>query len=125
MYRGNRFRIDFRLAIVCKQSIDLLLDVRQLRVTKARQKPQRSNALHQVAILLQQLFRLLKRRLAVQQKLAVTQFNAAQTDVRTDFVKKIVAVVESDLQIVKMRRLRRPEFRVRIVIPSRPVATAV
>jgi hypothetical protein len=35
---GNRFRIEFGLAIVRKQSIDLLLDVRQLGVTKARQK---------------------------------------------------------------------------------------
>ena len=52
-------------------------------------------------------------RLAVEQKLAVTQFDAAQSDIRTNFVEQIVAVVKSDLQIVKMRRFRRPEFRVR------------
>src|SRR5919206_4020024 len=61
MDRGNRFRVKFRPAIVRKQSIDLLLDVRQLRVAEARQELERRDALHQVAILFQQLFRLLKR----------------------------------------------------------------
>ena len=51
--------------------------------------------------------------LAVEEKLAVAQFDAAQSDVRTDFVEQVLAVVKSDLQIVKMRRLRRPQFRVR------------
>src|SRR5678815_4804081 len=55
MDRGYRLRINFGLAIVRKQSIDLLLDVRQLRVTKARQKLERRDSLHQIAILLQQL----------------------------------------------------------------------
>src|SRR5688500_15522776 len=61
MNARDLFGGNFWLAIVSQQSIDLLLDVSQLRVTKTGEKGQRRNAFHQVAVLLNQYLRSFER----------------------------------------------------------------
>src|SRR6185503_6275839 len=75
MNGGDGFGIDFRLAVVRKQSVDLLLDIGQLRVTKPCKKVQGRDAFHQVTILFEQFFIRLKRIIKPVKQIAFLRWN--------------------------------------------------
>src|SRR5215218_3458062 len=86
MYRSDRLCRDFRLPIVRQQPINLLLDIGQLCVAKSSKELERSNPLHQVAILLEQLFIVFERRVKPVQQIPFLRRNVFRyREEATDF----------------------------------------
>src|SRR6185369_8991763 len=75
VYCFNRLGGDLGFAIVSHKTVDLLLDISQLGVTKSSKELERSDPFHQVAILLQKLFIRLKRSVKPVKQIAFLRWN--------------------------------------------------
>src|SRR3954453_12826915 len=75
MDSGNCFGGHLWLALVSHQAVDLLLNIGQLGVTKPGKEFERRNALHQVAIPLEQFFVSLERSVKPVQQISLLGWN--------------------------------------------------